>query len=39
MIHDFILLNVIRQTPEVQTAVRRASDGIRDALNTDRREE
>ena len=32
MIHDFILLNAINQLPEVQTALRQASDGIRNAL-------
>jgi acetyl esterase len=32
MIHDFILLNAINQLPEVQAALRQASDGIRNAL-------
>jgi acetyl esterase/lipase len=32
MIHDFILLNAIRELPEVQAALRQASDGVRDAL-------
>jgi acetyl esterase/lipase len=33
MIHDFVLLNAIRETPEVQAALRQASDGIRAALS------
>jgi acetyl esterase/lipase len=32
MIHDFILLNAIRELPEVSAAIRQASDGVRDAL-------
>jgi acetyl esterase/lipase len=32
MIHDFVLLNAIRDTSEVESALREASDGIRDAL-------
>jgi acetyl esterase/lipase len=32
MIHDFVLLNAIRNTPPVETALRQASDGIREAL-------
>jgi len=32
MIHDFILLNAIRELPEVAAALRQASDGVRDAL-------
>jgi acetyl esterase/lipase len=32
MIHDFILLNAIRQTAEVQAALNQASEGIRTAL-------
>ena len=28
MIHDFVLLNAIRDVPEVETALRQASDGI-----------
>lgn len=32
MIHDFVLLNAIREFPEVKTAIGEASDGIRAAL-------
>jgi len=32
MIHDFVLLNAIRDTPEVKAALSQASDGIRTAL-------
>jgi len=32
MIHDFVLLNAIRELPEVKGALRQASDGIRVAL-------
>ena len=32
MIHDFVLLNAIRNTPPVETALRQACDGIREAL-------
>jgi acetyl esterase/lipase len=32
MIHDFVLLNAIRNTPPVETALRQACDGIRAAL-------
>ena len=32
MIHDFVLLNAIRETPEVKAALNQASDGIRTAL-------
>lgn len=32
MIHDFVLLNGIRQLPEVESAIRAANDGIRNAL-------
>jgi len=32
MIHDFVLLNAIRNTPEVEAALAQASDGIRAAL-------
>jgi len=32
MIHDFVLLNAIREVPGVKAAIRQASDGIRDAL-------
>jgi len=32
MIHDFVLLNAIREVPGVKAALRQASDGIRDAL-------
>ena len=32
MIHDFVLLNAIRGLPEVETALRQASDGIHGAL-------
>ena len=32
MIHDFVLLNAIRDLPEVETALRQASDGIHGAL-------
>ena len=34
MIHDFVLLNAIRETPEVKAALSQASDGIRAALRT-----
>lgn len=34
MIHDFVLLNAIRETPEVKAALSQASDCIRNALNT-----
>ena len=34
MIHDFVLLNAIREAPEVKAALRQASDGIRAALST-----
>jgi acetyl esterase/lipase len=33
MIHDFVLLNSIHELPEVQAALRQATDGIRQALN------
>lgn len=32
MIHDFVLLNAIRQAPEVEAAIRQASEGIRQHL-------
>src|SRR5215475_5212371 len=32
LIHDFVLLNAIRQVPGVEAAIRQISDGIRDAL-------
>jgi acetyl esterase/lipase len=32
MIHDFVLLNAIRELPEVKAALSQASDGIRNAL-------
>jgi acetyl esterase/lipase len=32
MIHDFVLLNAIRDLPEVEAALRQASDGIHAAL-------
>ena len=32
MIHDFVLLNAIRDLPQTQSALRQASDGIRDSL-------
>jgi acetyl esterase/lipase len=32
MIHDFVLLNAIRETPEVKAALSQAIDGIRTAL-------
>jgi len=32
MIHDFVLLNAIRETPEVKAALSQACDGIRSAL-------
>jgi acetyl esterase len=32
MIHDFVLLNAIHEVPEVTTALRQASDGVREAL-------
>ncbi|HWA93823.1 MAG TPA: alpha/beta hydrolase [Terracidiphilus sp.] len=32
MIHDFVLLNAIRNTPPVEAALRQACDGIREAL-------
>lgn len=32
MIHDFVLLNAIRDLPEVQAALQQASDAIRDSL-------
>jgi len=32
LIHDFVLLNAIRQVPGVEAAIRQVSDGIRDAL-------
>ncbi len=32
VIHDFVLLNAIRQVPEVKAAIRQASEGIRDHL-------
>jgi acetyl esterase/lipase len=32
MIHDFVLLNGIRDAPATQAALRQASDAIRDAL-------
>jgi hypothetical protein len=32
MIHDFVLLNAIREVPGVMAALRQASDAIRDAL-------
>ena len=32
MIHDFVLLNAIRELPEVKAALTQASDAIRDAL-------
>jgi len=34
MIHDFVLLNAIRDLPEVETALRQASDGIHAALKS-----
>jgi acetyl esterase len=34
MIHDFVLLNAIRELPEVKAALRQASDGIREALKS-----
>jgi acetyl esterase len=33
VIHDFVLLNAIRHVPEVEAAIRQASEGIRDHLN------
>lgn len=33
MIHDFVLLNAIRDTPPVKAALQQASDGIRGALS------
>jgi acetyl esterase len=33
MIHDFVLLNAIRQVPGVEAALKQASDGIRSHLN------
>ena len=35
MIHDFILLNAIRETAEVKAALNEASDGIRNALKAE----
>jgi acetyl esterase len=32
MIHDFMLLNALREAPEVEAAIRQACDGIRQAL-------
>lgn len=32
MMHDFIVLNTIRELPEVEAALRQASDGVREAL-------
>ena len=32
MIHDFVLLNAIRDVPEVQAALDQASNAIRNAL-------
>jgi len=32
MIHDFVLLNAIRNEPPVEAALQQASDGIREAL-------
>jgi len=32
MIHDFVLLNALRDLPTVQAALQQASDTIRDAL-------
>jgi len=32
MIHDFMLLNAIRELPEVESSLRQASDGVRNAL-------
>ena len=32
LIHDFVLLNAIRQVPGVEAAIRQISEGIRDAL-------
>ena len=37
MIHDFVLLNAIRDLPEVKAALKQASDGIRAALRSQRR--
>ena len=34
MIHDFVLLNAIHGDPGVQAAIRQASDGIREALQS-----
>jgi acetyl esterase len=34
MIHDFVLLNAIREAPEVKAALRQVCDGIRAALST-----
>jgi acetyl esterase/lipase len=31
-IHDFVLLNALRELPTTKAALRQASDGIRDAL-------
>jgi acetyl esterase/lipase len=33
MIHDFVLLNAIRNTPPVEAALQQANDGIRSALS------
>ncbi len=33
MIHDFVLLNAIRDTPPVKAALQQANDGIREALS------
>lgn len=33
VIHDFVLLNAIRHVPEVEAAIRQASEGIRDHLS------
>ena len=37
MIHDFVLLNAIRDLPETQAALQQASDGIRAALKVSMR--
>lgn len=34
MIHDFVLLNAIHEVPAVQSALKQASDAIRDALQS-----
>ena len=31
-IHDFVLLNVLRELPETKAVLKQVSDGVRDAL-------